>query len=524
MEVIPKKVDGDVKGICSFYRESEKSYTIVDYLQERITKIVGYKPNFNTDQAHNLWFDLPASKGYENKPAVVIQGHTDMVLDYVNEQAREEAIESGIKPEIDNGYVHSLNNKTSLGADNGAGVAIALAMLKNHKKFNHGLVRFVFSADEETGCIGANYAFENNEKLFVDDNGKSIDYLINVDAEPKYSIYRSCAGGFDAVYEATLDSSEEELLANKFELYIDGLAGGHSGNDMELMRFNADRLIFEFLNAIIDDGGAVQIISYDHQDPTTGEDFEWKLNQIVKSGHVTFITDLAEARLNEIFNNLITNKWSNKYIGEDWGNVTHTLSPYVLQSGDHYLSAENSSKIIKFVGSNDNVDDLSKGLVYGVYDWIGEGIARRPKASLNIAPFSIKKLVGSSNISISLESYARETDEQWLATHKITYSNAWNALFGNQSFIKSSFLPWSAKEPNTFGDLVMKHYKNQGVEAWYRDSRGGVEPAIWTHMNDNLQCVCIGPEIRNPHTVDEILTIDTILPVYNTIVDVLKEI
>ena len=109
------------------------------------------------DYYGNIWFDIPASSGYENYPKVILQGHMDMVIDGMSV---EEAKTTPIKPELDFDedtgapIMHSEGHKTSLGADDGIGLSIILSLIED-KTINHGPIRVLFTADEEDGLIGA---------------------------------------------------------------------------------------------------------------------------------------------------------------------------------------------------------------------------------------------------------------------------------------------------------------------------------------------------------------------------------
>ena len=144
-----------VAGLTSVPRPSRYHEKIVPYLKNRISQITSLSDDdIHTDDAGNIYFDLPASSGCEDKDMIILQGHTDMVVAGMTEEEKEV---NPINAELDlkNNIIHSKDYKTSLGADNGIGIAIMLYIAKHINDFNHGPIRFLMTADEEIGMVGA---------------------------------------------------------------------------------------------------------------------------------------------------------------------------------------------------------------------------------------------------------------------------------------------------------------------------------------------------------------------------------
>ncbi|MCQ2956511.1 MAG: hypothetical protein MJ233_01230 [Mycoplasmoidaceae bacterium] len=145
--------------------------------------------------------------------------------------------------EIDGKQVmHSKDYKTSLGADNGIGLSIILALL-NLKKFNHGPLRVIFTADEETGMNGAAH---------LNPTALDSDYLINIDSETSNSLAKSCAGSVQGVFEGTVDEDAMLPVTDSqmaFQVSVSGFNGGHSGVNIKT-HGNADRFLAEMLYRI----------------------------------------------------------------------------------------------------------------------------------------------------------------------------------------------------------------------------------------------------------------------------------
>ena len=189
------------------------------------------------DEAHNILLSKPATPGMENRKGVILQGHLDMVPQK-NEDNQHDFTKDPISAYVDGEWVTA--DGTTLGADNGIGVATGMAILLS-KDIPHGPVEVLITATEETGMDGANGIRHNWLKG---------DILLNLDSETEGELYVGCAGGIDG--EIVFDYTPEAVPAGHkaFQLSLKGLKGGHSGMDINLGRGNANKLYFRFLKAV----------------------------------------------------------------------------------------------------------------------------------------------------------------------------------------------------------------------------------------------------------------------------------
>ena len=189
------------------------------------------------DEANNILLSKPATPGMENRKGVILQGHLDMVPQK-NEDKQHDFTKDPIEAYIDGEWVTA--DGTTLGADNGIGVATGMAILLS-KDIPHGPVEVLITATEETGMDGANGIRHNWLKG---------DILLNLDSETEGELYVGCAGGIDG--EIAFDYTPEAVPAGHkaFQLSLKGLKGGHSGMDINLGRGNANKLYFRFLKAV----------------------------------------------------------------------------------------------------------------------------------------------------------------------------------------------------------------------------------------------------------------------------------
>lgn len=186
------------------------------------------------DEVGNVIIKKPATAGMENRKGIVLQGHLDMVPQK-NSDTNHDFVNDPIQPFIDGEWVKAKG--TTLGADNGIGVAAAMAVLES-KTLQHGPIECLFTCDEETGMTGA---FGLKPGLL---NG---DILINVDSEDEGELYIGCAGGIDASIKFTFKAENISANVAAYKLTVKGLKGGHSGLDIILGRANSNKLLFRYL-------------------------------------------------------------------------------------------------------------------------------------------------------------------------------------------------------------------------------------------------------------------------------------
>ena len=186
------------------------------------------------DATGNVLMRKPATPGYEDHQTIVMQGHIDMVCEK-NSDVVHDFENDPIETIIDGDWVKA--NGTTLGADNGVGVALSLACLIDDS-FQHGPLEALFTYDEETGMTGANAI----EEGFM--TGK---VLINLDSETEGQIFIGCAGGMDTVglFHYTPAPAPKDLYYAKVK--VSGLLGGHSGGDIHLQHANANKILARFL-------------------------------------------------------------------------------------------------------------------------------------------------------------------------------------------------------------------------------------------------------------------------------------
>ncbi len=218
--------------ICKIPHPSKKEEKIVAWLMQ-----MGEKLGLPTkkDAVGNVLISKPASKGKENVTPVIFQSHVDMVCEKNNDTDFNFDTDA-IQPYVDGEWLKAKG--TTLGADDGIGVAIQLAILED-KTLEHGPIECLFTIDEETGLTGA----FNLQPGFME--GKM---LLNLDSEDEGEFFIGCAGGKDTVAKIEMEWEEEIPQGYMaYNIYIKGLLGGHSGDDINKGRGNAVKLINRIL-------------------------------------------------------------------------------------------------------------------------------------------------------------------------------------------------------------------------------------------------------------------------------------
>ena len=231
-------------------RPSKKEEKIRAHFRELLKNL---KTEFKEDAIGNIVALVPATAGYEDAPTIVLQGHVDMVCEK-NKDKQHDFDNDPIDVSIKDGWV--VADGTTLGSDNGIGVAAGLAIITDTDVV-HGPIEVLMTVDEETGLTGAN----NLEPGFI--TGK---ILLNMDSEEDGAFYVGCAGGIDTIATFDIPTEKRNSSSSACELLITGLAGGHSGLDILIGRGNAIKILGRALNSLAEieyrvallDGGSLR--------------------------------------------------------------------------------------------------------------------------------------------------------------------------------------------------------------------------------------------------------------------------
>ena len=479
VELKPARVFEQFAKINQIPRPSKREEKMIEYLKE-----FGKNHGLETvvDETGNVLIRKPATPGHENRKTVILQSHMDMVCDKLVD-VEFDFDKDAIQTYVDGEWLRAKG--TTLGADDGIGCAIELAVLDSDD-IEHGPIECVFTRDEETqltGAIGMKSGFMNG------------DYLINLDSEDEGQFFVSCAGGRSTI--ATFSIEREEAPAGYFfmETAVKGLVGGHSGDDINKKRANAIKLLTRFIYAEMQKTD-VRLVSFN----------SGKLhNAIPRDGKVVFAVPAADKEMVKAdFNIFVANV-------EDEFHVTDTAMEFALTSTDA------AAVITKAVG--DNIIFALQAVDNGVFamcqdealDWLVE-------TSSNVA--AVKTTDNEVEVLSSQRSCVMSNLDNMCNTVAAAYR-----LAGAKVITTDGYPAWKMNPHSKLVDITAETYRKLfGKEPKVLGIHAGLECGLFSERYPNLDMVSFGPTLRYVHTPDERLLIPTVQMVWDHLLEILKNI
>lgn len=435
---------------------------------------------FRSDDVDNVIIELPATKGYGNAAVVTLQSHVDMVCEKTPE-SKHDFTKDPIELVERDGWITA--DGTTLGADDGVGVALALALID--EKISHPKIELLFTVDEETGLTGAN----GLKPGFI--TGK---YLINLDGEDK-SFIVGCAGGEQTEIRLPLEFSPVPDSLACFNLKISGLHGGHSGIDIDKQYANAIQLLAKTLNGLQDfdlricdiEGGTVH-------------------NAIPRDAKAIICFDAS--KLNVAKKTLVEIEASfKKEFAKTEPNLKIELKETNLRPA---MSIRNpQSEII----------NLLLSLPTGVYRMSSQfdGIV---ETSSNLAKVEILRDEKQLQILTSQRSLEKQSLKE--ITGKIT-DMAKSA--GAKAKTVGGYPAW---KPDVNSSLLKRakeiYRKLNNKEPEVKVVHAGLEPAVIGEKIAGIEMISVGPTIKNPHSPQERVDIASVDAVWQFLLELLPAI
>jgi dipeptidase D len=464
--------------ICKYPRASKKEEKIAEYIVS-VGKRLGLQ--VEKDKFGNIVIRKPATPGKENLKAVVLQGHIDMVCEK-NRDVEHDFDKDPIYPYIDGDWVKAKG--TTLGADNGIGVACALAVLEA-TDVEHGPLECLFTLDEETGLTGASSLKKNWLKA---------DILINMDSEDIGVIFIGCSGGKNtaATFKAKLEKTPRNY--SSFELKVAGLKGGHSGLEIHVGRGNAvkilNRAIWSYSQennirlAEINGGNkhnaipreAFSVILVPKNDEKKLKKFVAKFNETVKAEYVSVEPDLMVSMEKHAAPEKVLDEKTQKHLLNALYAIPHGV---IKMSNDIPGLVETSTNLAVVETKGKNINIVTS--------------QRSPVASQNV------------DITNMVSSVLK------LAGAEISYGDGYP---GWAPDIHSDIL-------KVFKSTFTKMY---GKEPEVTAIHAGLECGIIKEKYPNMDMISFGPTMRDVHSPAEKLQISTVPEFYNQLKTVLKNI
>ena len=473
-----EKVLNFFREITRIPRESGHEEQIVAYLQQ-FAKSRGLE--CKTDKVGNVMIAKPASKGYEDRPTVVLQGHTDMVCEKKS-TSNFDFSKDPIHYVIEDGWM--VAHDTTLGADNGIGVASAMAVLDDDS-IAHPRVECLFTVSEETGLDGARAV----KKGFI--TGKT---LINLDDEDEGYFCVGCAGGMDTV--GTFSYREKKLapgvVVTKFTL--GGGQGGHSGDDIDKGRFNGVQQTARFLNEIWP--LHVDLCSF-----IAGN----KRNAIARGGEVVVaIPARSEEKVIAVFNDL----------------AARLKVEYAVTDPGLYFHAEPVSRPAAAI------DRATAGRLIRALISIPHGVVAMSadipgliQTSTNLA--SVRMESGRKIVVGTMQRSSINSERIFLAERVAAVLE----LAGAKVKHSDGYPGWKPNMDSHVKDVCVASYKRLfGREPVVRAIHAGLECGLFTEKFPDMDMIAFGPTLRGVHAPGERLDLASLDRFWAVLLDVLKTI
>ena len=479
-ELKPASVYEQFAKINSIPRPSKREEKMIDYLRQW-----GESHGLDTqvDETGNVIIRKPATKGYEDRNTVILQSHMDMVCDKLVD-VDFDFDRDAIQTYVDGEWLCAKG--TTLGADDGIGCAIELAILEADD-IGHGPLECVFTRDEETGLSGA----EGMKSDFM-----TGDYLINLDSEDEGEIFVSCAGGRNTT--AAFSFSREEAPAGSFFLsaQLKGLTGGHSGDDINKKRANAIKLLGRFLFQTMNRYEGVRLAQF----------HSGKLhNAIPRDGQFVIAVPNAIKEQVKADWNVFASQVEEEF------HVSDTQMVWSMESTD-------AEPVIEDVVARNFVWAL-QAVDNGIYaicqDLELNGMV---ETSSNIA--SVHTSENEISILSSQRSNVMSNLDNMCATIRATFE-----LAGAKAWSSDGYPAWKMRPDSHLRDTVVACYKELfGKDPVVRGIHAGLECGLFSERYPSLDMVSFGPTLRGVHSPDERLHIPTVQMVWDHLLLVLKRI
>jgi len=441
------------------------------------------------DAAGNIVIDVPPSPGREKSPVVVLQAHLDMVAEK-NSDVQHDFLKDPIRLAVDKdkrtGREIVRAEGTTLGADNGIGVAMALAAAFD-PQLEHGPLELLLTSDEETGLTGANALTPGSVKGRI---------LLNLDSEEDDALYIGCAGGADIAINWKLTREQVPADLKFFRIDVAGLKGGHSGCDIHLNRGNAIKILARVLASVLDDNL--------HLAEITGGS---KRNAIPREASAVIACNaeagpVLEQAAETIKQQVIRNN------GEEDCRITVQASPVAGNA------AAGSQASVSFVRG-------LMALPSGVLAIVPE-IPGFVQTSSNLSTIKSRSENNTIEITAGCHSRSSSGDDLEITAQQVC---AAATLSGAACEVSNQYPGWKPNPDSTVLKTCSRVYNSVfGHEPKIAAIHAGLECGIIGERVGGMDMVSFGPDIDGAHSPDERVYVESVQKMYRFLAAVLKEL
>ena len=433
------------------------------------------------DAADNIVMRKPATPGMENRKGIILQAHMDMVPQKSPESAHNFETDP-IQTYVEDGWVKAKG--TTLGADNGIGVAAIMAVMED-KTLVHGPVEALITADEETGMFGANGLPEGEL------NG---DILINLDSEHWGKFVIGSAGGINIT--ATLDYKEVETDPEDaaVRVTLKGLMGGHSGLEIHCGRANANKLMVRFVREAIEECEA-RLATWHGGNMRNAIPFKAEVVLTLPKENVEALKELVA----------------------DW-KADFEDEYKLIESGIEFYAEDVETPALQVpVEIQDNLINA----IYAAHDGVIRMIPSYPDVVETSSNLAIIDIEGGKAKIKDLARSAREDMKGYVTTMLESCFN----MAGMKVETDGSYGGWDPNPQSEILNLLMKLYKElNGTDGIVQVDHAGLECSIILGKYPHLDVVSMGPTMKSPHTTSERACIETVEPFWALLKKTLEEI
>ena len=470
----PAAVFSYFEEICAIPHGSRNTKMISDYL---VAFAKQHDLKYIQDSDHNVILFGEGTCGMEDHAPVILQGHMDMVCEKDADCSIDMAVD-GLDIAHDGSFVFAKG--TTLGADNGIALALAMAILAD-KTIPHPPLEVIITTDEEIGLLGA---------ASVDLSALKGRTLINLDSEGEGVFTVSCAGGCTATI--SLPVERRAVYGPCIRLVVDGLQGGHSGGDIHLNRGNANKIMGEFMSRI------QKIMPLCLTSLAGGA----KDNAIPRSCQATLVAmGIHLERINDIAQQL------QDEVRENYNEPEAVIQAFDVDAlGGNSLSTESTAKIIGLLCAAPNsVQTWSKDFEGLVQTSLNMGVIKLGERFS--ATFSVRSSVNSEKVEL-LEQLKKLAE-----------------MFEGSYSEMGAYPAWEYKKESHLRDVMVETYRNLfGKEPKVEAIHAGLECGLFSEKIPNLDCISIGPQMYDVHTSRERLSIASTERTWTFLLEVLKNL
>jgi dipeptidase D len=465
--------------ITKIPRPSGKEEKIISYILDFAQK---HNLEYSKDALGNVAIRKPATKGMEKKKSVCLQSHLDMVCEK-NSSSKHNFDTDAIETIVDGDWVKAVD--TTLGADNGIGIAAALAVLSD-KTVEHGSIECLFTVDEERGLNGAN----GLQKGFF-----SSDILINLDSEDEGELFIGCAGGMNTLATLKYNVRKTPPDSVAFKIEVSGLQGGHSGTDIHKNRGNSIKLLNEFLWESRNRFGARLSVF-------EGGNLR---NAIPREAYAILV---IPNKYNDVFNGYFhdyTRIIKRDYMIDE-PNISFTLSPASLP--EKVMKKKVQEKLLNSIYA----------CPHGVISW-SRVMENLVETSTNLASL---KFEGMNRILIST------SQRSSVNSARVQIANRVRSTFKLTGALVEQTEGYPGWNPNPDSPIlkttVAAYRKLFGVDGAVKAIHAGLECGLFLEKYPHLDMISIGPTILDPHSPSERISISTTEKFWLLLLDILKNV